>query len=221
MELAHNNLVNEIAIKLRDPLRLLKARARILENAARVRQGEAKVLAFHIRQQADVREQRRSPANLLFAFGAIVEREGYLDLDDYAVAGIEHHGQLYALWIAQAAVETLASSRGELLRHVFADPRRLDWCRKEGARLAWEHAKAAREAESALFHKRREGKTQHWRKGPMTARQHYMMTLISVRGAIPMPGNLRCGPAHDWISINGAHPNFWVAPARPPPWRLD
>ncbi len=199
-------------------VRELRTRTRILATAARVRLGEAKAVAFHIRQQMQLADGSRSRGNLVFAFGAIAEREGYLDLDDFAINGLEHHGQLYAYWMACAATECLASSRGELLGHIFSDPERLDWCRKEGARLAWEFVKCAREEETSLFRKRQESGSKHWRKEPMTARQYYMMTLISVRGDVPMPTGLRCGPAHDWIGLNGGHPNFWTAPERPPPW---
>jgi hypothetical protein len=204
--------------RIRELARELRARTRILATAARVRLGEAKAVAFHIRQQMQVADGTRTRGNLVFAFGAIAEREGYLDLDDLAINGLERHGQLYAQWMASAATECLASSRGELLRYIFSDPERLDWCRKEGARLAWEFVKSARDEETALFRRRQENASKHWRKEPMTARQYYMMTLISVRGDIPMPVGLRCGPAHDWIALNGGHPNFWIAPLRPPPW---
>lgn len=219
-----NHLADQTPPGLRHSLvpfiRDLRARSRILATAARVRLGEAKAIAFHIRQQVQIQQGSRSRANMLFAFGAIVEREGYSDLDDFAVNGIEHHGALYAYWVALAASESLASSRGELLRIIFSDPVRLDWCRKEGARLAWEFIKAAREEETALFRKRQESGSKHWRKDPMTARQYYMITLISVRGDIPMPGVLSCGAAHDWIAMNGGHPNFWDAPAAPPTWTI-
>lgn len=202
-------------------LRDLKARSQILVSAARLRLGEAKAVAFHIRQDFQMQQGTRSRANMLFAFGAIVEREGYLDVDDFAAYGLEHHGQLYAYWIAIAACQSLASSRGELLRVIFSDPVRLDWCRKEGARLAWEYIKRAREEETALFRRRQETGTKHWRKEPMTARQYYMITLISVRGDIPMPGILSCGAAHDWIAMNGGHPNFWDPPEAPPVWTIN
>lgn len=214
----HDNSAESAAGCLSTLIRELRSRTRILATAARVRLGEAKAIVFHIRQQMQMAEGSRTRGNLVFAFGAIVEREGYLDLDDLAINGLERHGQLYAYWMAGAATECLASTRGELLRHIFSDPERLGWCRKEGARLAWEFVKSARDEETALFRRRQEKGTKHWRKEPMTARQYYMMTLISVRGDIPMPVGLRCGPAHDWIALNGGHPNFWTAPERPPPW---
>lgn len=206
--------VSRLARELRD-------RIKVLAHAARVRQGEAKVVAYHIQQQAQVRDGSRSRANLVYAFGAIAERVGYTELDDYAIYALEHHGPLYAWWLAEAATESLAWNRGELLRHIFSDARRYDWCRKEGARLAWEYGKAARDLETALFHERQKNKTKHWRKEPMTARQFWMITLISIRGDIPIPGPLRCGPAHDWIARNGGHPNFWEPPLRPPPWQVE
>lgn len=204
--------------KLSDLVRQLRGRTKILANAARVLLGESKTVAFHIRQQLQMAESSQSPANRLFAFGAIAEREGYLDLDDLAVAGLEHHGHLYAEWMARAAIKCFAASRGELLRHIFADSKRLEWCRKEGARLAWEFVKSARDSETALFRKRQETGSKHWRKEPMTAKQFYMIALISVRGNIPLPHGLKCGPASDWIRMNGANPRFWEAPQRPPPW---
>jgi hypothetical protein len=221
MDCTSNSPADPVRDHLSRLARDLRARTRILATAARIRFGEAKAVAFHIRQQMQMQDGSRSRANLVHAFGAIAEREGYTDLDDLAISGAEHHGQLYAYWMALAATECLASSRGELLRYIFSDPGRLDWCRKEGARLAWEFVKSAREEETALFRKRQETGSKHWRKEPMTARQYYLITLISVRGDIPLPEGLRCGPAHDWIALNGAHPNFWVAPERPPPWRID
>ena len=209
------------AEKLSALARKLKQRTRILAHAAQVRLGEAKVLAAHIKQCAHAREGSRTRANLVYSFGSIAERGEYLDLDDYAIYGLEEHGQLYAYWIAKAASESLASSRGELLRTVFSKPHRADWCRKEGARFAWEYGKAGRDEETSAFRKRQENGAQHWRKEPMTARQYWMILLICIRGDYEMPIGLRCGPAHDWIARNGGHPNFWEPPLRPPPWNLE
>jgi hypothetical protein len=211
----------DLRASLKDQAYRLRARARIIASTCATRLGEATAVAFHIRQQAQMKDGSRSRANLVHAHGAIHEREGYIDVDDFAINGAEHHGQLYAYWMANAAIECAGSSRGELLRHIFSDPVRLDWCRKEGARLAWEYVKSAREAETELFRQRQERGTKHWRKEPMTERQYYLITLICVRGDIPMPEGLRCGAAHDFIAMNGGHPNFWTAPDRPPPWRLD
>ena len=204
---------------LKTLIRALKGRARILASAAKVRLGEAQAVASHARQRMKMADGSRTRANLVYAFGAVVERGGYLDLDDFAVAGLERHGPLYAYWLAQAANESLASDRAGLLRYIFSDPIRLDWCRQEGARLAWEYAKAARDEETALFLRRQEKGSRHWRKEAMTARQFYMMTLISVRAGISVPLGLNCGQAYDWIALNGGHPDFWTAPLRPPPWR--
>jgi hypothetical protein len=177
-------------------------------------------IAAHIRQQAAIRDESRTRDNLIYAFGSIVERGGYLELDDYAIAGLEHHGDLYALWLSQAALlNAAARTRGDLLRIVFADLERLTWCRAEGARLAWEHAAHAREADTAQFLERQaRGGRAYWRKEPVTARQTYMMTLISVRGGFAIPSGLRRGTAHDWIAANGGHPNFWTPPEAPPRW---
>ena len=211
--------IAQLAQQLRGPILILRQRTRIMLDAAQIRVGELQTVAAHIKQQALFRANTRSAANRVYAFGAIVEREGYLDLDDYAIAGLEHNGLHYALWMALAAVANPASSRGELLRVIFSDPERERWCRAEGARVAWEFAKVAREQETALFHKRQAaGGSKDWRKEPVTARQHYLQTLISIRAGIPIPAKQSCGAAHDWIALNGGHPDFWTPPAGHPAW---
>jgi len=183
--------------------------------------GEAERLAAHIRQRADHLSKKRSRDNLVHAFGSIAEREGYLDLDDYAVAGLEHYGQLYAYWMALAARETLASSRGDLLRHIFACPTRLEFCRREGARLAREYWIAAEKLETELFNRRQKTGSKHWRKDPMTSRQYFRIALICRRGGFADPGPMKSGAAHDWIVTHGSHPDFWEAPVVAPSWVLD
>lgn len=197
-------------------IRSLRARLLVLEQAEKIRHGELKTIAAHARQAKQVAEGSRSVANKVYAHGAIAERGGYLDIDDYAIAGLEANGDLYALWIATAAATNIPSDRGGLLRIILANPRRHAWCRAEGARLAWEFAKAARDRETALFNARQARGTKHWRKNAVTEFQHYLITLIEVRGGFRAPANLNCGRAHDWIAINGGHPNFWAPPPRPP-----
>lgn len=194
----------------------LRARLLVLEQAERIRIGELRTIAAHARQAKQVAEGSRSVANKVYVHGAIAERGGYLDIDDYAIAGLEGHGDLYALWIASAAAANPSSDRGGLLRIIFADPRRHAWCRAEGARLAWQFAKAAREKETELFQARQALCSKHWRKNAVTELQHYLIALIEVRGGFRAPGKLNCGRAHDWIAINGGHPDFWAPPASPP-----
>lgn len=201
--------------------RQLQQRSKILAHAAKVKAGEAKVLASHCKQFASMRDGTRTRANLVYSFGSIAERGGYLDIDDYAIAGLEHHGVLYAGWMAQAASENPACSRGDLLRIIFSEKHRLKWCVREGARLAWEFSKAASDAETDLFRSRQGNPNKHWRKEPMTARQFWMITLICVRGDFEMPVGLRNGPAHDWIARHGGHPNFWKPPMRAPAWNSE
>lgn len=204
--------------KLADSLR---ARTRILASAARILRGDLERVAAHIRQRADHAAKSRSRDNLIYAFGANAERGGYLYLDDFAVAGLEHHGQLYAYWMALAARETFAANRGDLLKHIFSCPRRLEWCSREGARLAREYAQKVDEEETALFQRRQANGSKDWRKSPMTARQYYRIVLIRRRGRFPDPGPLKSGPAHDWIALHNSHPDFWAAPEVGPPWLLD
>ena len=199
----------------------LRARTRILASAAKISRGELATVAAHIRQRADHAGSRRTRDNLVHAFGSNAERGGYLYLDDYAAAGLEHHGQLYAYWMAMAASETFAANRGDLLRHIFSCPSRLEWCRREGARVAWEYAKAARDEETAAFHRRQKSGSKDWRKRTMTARQSHLIALIRLRGGFADPGPLKSGPAHDWIALHGSHPDFWAAPEVGPPWVLD
>jgi hypothetical protein len=194
----------------------LRARLRVLEQAEQIRLGELKTIAAHARQAKQVAEGAHTVANRVYAHGAIAERGGYLNIDDYALAGLEAHGDLYALWIATTAAANPSSDRGGLLRIIFADPRRHAWCRAEGARLAWEFAKAAREKETALFHARQARGSKHWRKNAVTEFQFYMISLIEVRGGFRAPNNLNCGRAHDWIAQVGGHPDFWAPPAGPP-----
>lgn len=194
----------------------LRARLLVLEQAEKIRLGELKTIAAHARQAKQVAEGSRTRANEVFAHGAIAERGGYLHIDDYAIAGLEAHGNLYALWIASAAAANPSTDRGGLLQIVFANQGRFTWCRAEGARLAWEFVRAARERETALFHARQARGSKHWRKNAITEFQHYLITLIEVRGGFRAPANLNCGRAHDWIAQVGGHPDFWAPPAHPP-----
>jgi hypothetical protein len=199
----------------------LRARTRMLIEASKIIQGEIDRVMAHVRQRADHLAQRRSRDNLVYAFGSIAEREGYLDLDDYAIAGLEHHGLLYAYWIALAASETFSGNRGDLLRHIFTCPIRYNWCVREGARLARSFAIALEREETELFRRRQENGSKDWRKRPMTHRQYHRIAVICRAGGFEDPGPMKSGRASDWIEDRGNRIGLWDAPEAPPEWLLD
>jgi hypothetical protein len=211
----------KIRQRLGKPLRSLRARLKVLRSVAAVRALNAREFERHLRDRRTARNRYGSRSQKLFGKGATAEKIGYLDLDDYAIVGLEAHGALYALWIAEAAMASEARSRGELLRHIFACPRRLDWCRKEGARISREFSKDADEAKTREFHERQaRGGSNDWRKENVTEFQLHQMEVISVRLDIAIPVGLNCGRAHDWIAVHKANPDYWKIPDKLPEWEL-
>lgn len=200
----------------------LKARVQILKAAADLQVGDAERVAFHVRREAERRNGQRTRNNLLFAHGSNAEVGGYLDVDDLALCGLEASGDLYALWVGLAACAMPGASRGELIRLVFRDPARVDWCRKEGARVRWHFAKAAYDAELEVWRTKTVAKDQlaAWRKNPPTERQAYMVALICARADLPVPPLMRRGRTHDWIEEHGGAPRFWEAPPPPEEWSV-
>lgn len=179
-------------------------------------------IAFHERQQREMREQRRTRNQKLFAHGSNAEVGGYLDLDQYAIRGLEANVALYALWMANAVLQTGASTRAEILKCIFADEKRFSYCFTEGLAISWQFAKEARDKETAEFLSRDAGDTRkRWRSKPVTSLQRYDIDLIELRLGIKAPARLRRGSAHDWIAQYGGHPDFWMAPERPPEWKLS
>ncbi len=128
----------------------LQARLRILRDAASMSVGELETMAAHKRQAKNRREGRLSIAQLKHAHGARAEIHGYLDIDDYAVLGLEHHCVLHAYGCPRRARES-AGTYGDLLSIILDVPSCAAWCRAEGARVSWEYAKAARDDETAGF----------------------------------------------------------------------
>jgi hypothetical protein len=203
------------------PIRNLQVRVEHMQVAAATRVATEERALSHIRMASLSREQNRSRDQLVLAKGLISEKLGYETLDDLAILGLEADGPHYALWIAKAAMECEARGRGELLRHIFSCPRRLQWCRAEGARISHAFGKRVDDAKRERFLERQKnGGSTNWRKDPVTSHQEHRMALISVRCGIPVPGDLLKGSAHDWIAINSAHPDFWKAPERMPEWIL-
>lgn len=203
---------------LRGQIASLRARVRIMKAAAAVREGDAERLSFHVRQENIRRTNSRTRNNKLFAHGSVAEKGGYVDLDDLAILGLEHHGPLYAYWVAISAGE-VAGGRGEYLANIFSCHKRLAWCHSEGARVAWAWAKALRDEQTAEFEARdRAGTLGDWRKLPASARQHYLIALICRRLGVDAPQRLRRGTAYEWIKLRGGHPTFWQPPDRLPDW---
>jgi hypothetical protein len=186
-----------------------------------VKIGEAERIAFHARQQELIRAGKRNRNQQLFAHGSNAEVGDYLDLDQYAIRGLEAHGPLYAYWMAQAALMSGGKCRSDLLRCIFSNQARRDYCANLGLVISWHFARAARERETAEFLARdAEDLRKLWRKKPVTSRQRYDILLIEARLKIAAPANLRRGTAYDWIAAHGSHPDFWNAPARPPEWHI-
>jgi hypothetical protein len=209
------------ASALKERLSLLRARANAAIAGRNAELGEKERIAFHARQQELMRSQKRSRNQRLFAHGSNAEVGGYLDLDQYALRGLEAHGSLYAYWIAQAALLTSAATRADLLNCIFSDTERLDYCVKLGLAISWEFAREARARETAEFRARdADDPRKLWRKRTVTALQRYDIQLIETRLGIEDPKRLRRGTAHDWIAAKGGHPDFWTAPSRPPEWRI-
>lgn len=199
-------------------LQTLTARLKILKAAADLSVGDAERVAFHARKEAERRRLGRTRNNLLFAHGSNAEVGGYVDVDDLAACGLEADGDVYGMWIAEAACALPGSSRAGLLGWIFDQPERLAWCRAEGARVRWEFAKAAYQAEVAAWQRTAAfaDMKAEWRKRPATAKQLYMVELIRARFPIPIeqPKSLRRGKLHSWIAKHG-NPKFWSAAAPP------
>lgn len=207
--------------QLRSPLRSLLARVKVLRAAASIRAISARDFERHLRDSQTARQRDRSRSQQLFGKGATAEKIGYLGIDDYAMVGLEAHGVLYALWMAQSAMESEARDRGMLLRHIFACPKRLEWCRREGARICLEFSKAADEQKTRAFRERQaRGANKNWRKEPVSEFQIYQIKAIEVRLGISSPSNVRRGTAHDWIALHKAKPEYWKVPDRLPDWEL-
>lgn len=211
----------QVRKRLERPIRSLRARIQVLRAAAAVRAVAASDFHRHLKDKKAARLRDRTRSQQLFGKGATPEKLGYLDIPDYGILGLEAHGALYALWIAEAAMESEARDRGELLRHIFSCPKRLDWCVKEGARICREFSKAADEEKTRKFQERQaKGASKEWRKEEVTEHQIYEMEYISKRLDISIPSGLKRGTAHDWIALKKANPEYWKMPDRLPPWKL-
>lgn len=202
-------------------VRSLLVRTKVARATAVKRAIEAREFDRHLRDQRIARQKRGTRSQQLFGKGATAEKLGYLDIPDYAILGLEANGLLYASFIAQAAVETEATDRGTLLRHVFSCPKRLEWCQKEGARISMEFSRAADEKRTQEFNERQARKpSKNWRKEPVTEFQEYRIRAIEVRLNIVAPIFKGRGPAHDWIALHVANPAYWQIPNKLPPWKL-
>jgi hypothetical protein len=206
---------------LKERQSLLRARANAALARYRPEAAEKERIAFHARQQELMRAGKRERNQKLFAHGSNAEVGAYLELDQYAIRGLEAHGFLYGYWMAQAALLSGGTTRADLLRCIFSEPRRFDYCVKLGLVISWHFARAARAAETADFLKRDARDVRKlWRRRPVTPMQRYDIHLIETRLGIDAPDNLRRGTAHDWIAEKGGHPDFWTAPERPPDWKI-
>jgi hypothetical protein len=211
----------QVRTKLERPIRSLRARLKVLKAAAVVQAIEARDFHRHLKDKRAARLRDRTRSQQLFGKGATPEKLGYLDIPDYAILGLEAHGVLYALWIAEAAMESEASDRGQLLRHIFSCPKRRDWCVKEGARICDEFSRKADEEETRKFHERQaKSGSREWRKEEVTEAQAYRLEYISKRLDIAIPTGLKRGTAHDWIALKKANPEYWKIPERLPDWKL-
>jgi hypothetical protein len=210
-----------VSAALKDRMSLLRARSNAALERSRPRAAEKERIAFHARQQELMRAGTRGRNQQLFAHGSNAEVGGYLDLDQYAIRGLEAHGHLYGYWMAQAALLNGGMTRAGLLRCIFSDPVRMDYCVKLGLAISWEFARAARARATADFLAHDAGDPRKlWRKRQATPLQRYDIHLIEMRLGIEAPTNLRRGTAHDWIAKMGGHPDFWIPPARPPEWKI-
>lgn len=211
----------QMSSALKERLSLLRARSNATIARSRPAAAEKERIAFHVRQQKLMRAKKRGRSQELFAHGSNAEIGGYLELDQYAIRGLEAHGHLYGYWMAQAALLSGGTTRADLLRCIFSDPRRLDYCVKLGVAISWEFARAGRARETADFLARdAQDRRKLWRKQEVTPLQRYDIDLIEMRLGIEAPKKLRRGTAHDWIAEKGGHPDFWTAPERPPGWKI-
>lgn len=207
--------------RLLAPLRQVRARLKLAGASAKLKAGNLERVAFHERQQRLVRENNRTRNQKLFAHGSNAELGDYELLDQYAVRGLEAHPDLYVLWMASAASVVMAKSRGDLLRCIFSEPLRRDFCVSEGLRVSWEFSRGRRVRDTADFKQRQQDGTHRpWRKLPRTSFQDWMIELIERRGRFKAPAGMRRGKAYDWISFHDGHPDFWAPPARYPEWEL-
>lgn len=210
-----------MAAALKERMSLLRARSNAAIERQRAAAAEKDRIAFHARQQELMRAGTRGRNQQLFAHGSNAEVGGYLDLDQYALRGLEAHGHLYGYWMAQAALMSGGTNRADLLRCIFSDPRRLDYCVKLGLAISWEFARDARARATADFLAHdADDLRKVWRKRQVTPLQRYDIHLIEMRLGIEAPKKLRRGTAHDWIAKMGGHPDFWTPPARPPEWKI-
>lgn len=211
----------EAAARLKQRLRVFRARANHALAAKRSEVADVQRLAFHLRHQEELRAGRRTRDQHLFAHGSNAEVGSYLDVDQYALRGLEANFDLYVLWLAQAFLMGGATTRAEALRIIFSDPDRNAYCIQEGLAVSWNYASALRAAETAEFRVRDDqDPRKRWRNAAVTERQLWDIRLIEDRLGISAPARLRRGTAHDWIELHGGHPDFWNPPPRPLEWKL-
>lgn len=200
----------------------LRARAKIASAAETMRVGDKQRVAFDIRRRAELYRDGRSRNNKLFAHGSGAEVGGYIDLDDIAITGLDHHLVQYALWLATAAYKLPpGSTRGDALALILSNPARLEWARREGARVRWHWAEAAYAEEVADFRARQASapaRLKAWRRLNVTERQCYLVELIRVYRDLPTPDLSDRGAAYDWIDAQGGAPRFWSPPPPAPEW---
>lgn len=152
-----------------------------------------------------------------YRIGSALEPNGGHELDDVALAGLDHLGAFGLLLILPVALINPGESLSGLLRLLFASEvgRQIrEW--GVWSRLTWLRALYLQETVSFLLSKKGMDPAQRWRKEKPTERQKYLAREISRALNIEEPSFDLRGEAFEWLKEQGGNPRFRGPPPIPP-----
>ncbi|ASY43482.1 hypothetical protein CJD35_02685 [Sphingobium xenophagum] len=185
--------------------------------------GEAKrelhiAATWHLRRASTV----GSIDNQIFAHGSAEQALGGLDLCPIAALGLKAAGSLAYPWLLDAAEANPIGTYVEHARTALARPGVRAFCVELGSYHRFQH-------KAAVYHEavqkwqassKADDPAAAWRRRPITAKQNYLITMISEclavadRWFVP-PFIQNRGEAHDWLRKAGGRPMFWRPPSKP------
>ncbi|WIA57848.1 hypothetical protein N6H05_08660 [Sphingobium sp. WTD-1] len=152
-----------------------------------------------------------------YVLGSTLVLAGVGDLDDTALVGLFAHPEHMQRWMRQALNAGAGPQLGDLIRWMFEEPRRLEWCRQWGRILQWRNRQALYVAEVQSFRESgRTGPKEPWRRKPVTIGQEALIAALVELLGEPAPRLSTRGEAFDWISARGGNPIYWREPMLPP-----
>lgn len=152
-----------------------------------------------------------------YALGSTLVMVGIDGINDTALLGLFAHPHRMAFWTKQALAAEAGPMLGDIIRWLFADPVRHEWCLQWGRILQWRGRKALYVEEvMGFFDSDRLGPQEPWRRKPMTIGQADLVLTLTTLLEEPAPDLKNRGEAFEWIRECAGNPHYWREPSLPP-----